>query len=97
MAVRIVTSQEDQRAYRKNMDLLRKGLTKDQIEFQGSENFFDPGPIEFKTRGSVYDFTQKAKSKIRKKMVKYVNGVLPGLPGHNLDEIRGAFEQLFNY
>ena len=100
MAITIVTSIQDDFGYYNNLAFLRRGLQvadeEARIHFRGNVNNHTP-EIVFDGKVRVYDFTRSAQCRIRKDMTAHLGGVLPGLQEADLEQIRGAFDCLFNY
>ncbi|CAH3195894.1 unnamed protein product [Porites evermanni] len=97
MAIRILTSVQDDFGYYNNLAFLQRGLQEGRIQFQGFVKNYTPNAIVYDDKGRLYDFTRSAQHDIREDMTTYLSGVLPGLTMADLAQIRGAFDCLFNY
>ena len=77
MAIRILTSIQDDFGYYNNVAYLQKGLLDGRLQFQGFVNNHAPEAIVFDNKAPVYDFTRSAHSKIREDIITtYLGGVL---------------------
>ena len=76
MAIRILTSIQDDFGYYNNVAYLQKGLLDGRFQFQGFVNNHATEAIVFDNKARVYDFTRSAHSNDREDMTTYLAGVL---------------------
>lgn len=94
MPARVVSSLDDDENYSINRDILQKGL-KDDIKFKGQVKSKDR-EFSFEHK-RTYDFVRTAGAKIRDAMTNYLRSILLDLDEDAKQDLRSAFEKLFNY
>lgn len=82
--------------YYDNLAFLKNGLDNDEIHFEGYVNVHEPDAFVYEG-GRGYDFTRKARAKVREDMADWLGGTLPGLQLQDCRKIREAFDCIFNY
>ena len=99
MAIEILTSTQDDFGYYNNVGYLRRARQEGNVDFQGFVNNYAPDAIVFDDKARIYDFTRSANSTIRENMTTYLSQdeVLPGIQPQDRQNIREAFDYLFNY
>lgn len=83
--------------YYDNLAFLRNGLQNDEIHFEGPVDVHEPPAFDYPDKANVYNFTRTARTDVRDNMANWLCGILPGLQPQDCEDIRTAFNCLFDY
>lgn len=95
MPVRVISSSQGDGAYFLNAAILQRGQDKGIIKFRDFRK--DNGILYHKRHGRVYDFVRSARAEIRETVANYLTNILPGIDEDAKEDLRRAFETLFNH
>ena len=98
MVVKIITSTEDNNAFRFNLGYLQRAMISGAVRKQG-ERCDHNKELVYEGKAKIYDFTRTAQAQVREEIVSFLNtpNVLPGLQEEGLEEIRETFGGFFIY